>query len=37
MVKFLGNSANYLLVAERDGKIVGFLLAYALERLKKAA
>ncbi len=35
MVRFLHNPANYLLMADLDGVAVGFLLAYALERLKE--
>ena len=35
--KFLSNPANYLIVAEMDGELAGFLLAHALERLKEAS
>jgi ribosomal protein S18 acetylase RimI-like enzyme len=34
---FLSNPANYLIVAEAGGEPAGFLLAYALERLKEDA
>lgn len=41
MERFLSNPANYLIVAEADGNShpawAGFLLAYALERLKEDA
>ena len=37
MERFLGNLANYLIVAEFDGEVVGFLLAYELERMKEDA
>lgn len=37
MVSFLHNPANYLIMADLDGVAVGFLLAYALERLKEDA
>jgi ribosomal protein S18 acetylase RimI-like enzyme len=33
--KFLSNPANYLIVAEAENKVAGFLLAYRLERLKE--
>jgi len=32
---FLANPANYLVVAHAEGQLAGFLLAYALERLKE--
>ena len=35
MERFLSNPANYLVVAEIGDSPVGFLLAYALERLKE--
>jgi aminoglycoside 3-N-acetyltransferase I len=35
MKRFLSNPANYLIVAEVEGNLAGFLLAYALERLKE--
>ena len=37
MVRFLGNPANFLLVADHNSEVAGFLLAYSLERLKEAA
>lgn len=33
--KFLSNPANYLIVAEVENKLAGFLLAHRLERLKQ--
>jgi aminoglycoside 3-N-acetyltransferase I len=33
--RFLANPANYLIVAEADGSVIGFALAHALERLKE--
>lgn len=33
--RFLSNPINYLIVAEANDEAVGFLLAYALERLKE--
>ena len=33
--RFLANPANYLIVAHVEGELAGFLLAYALERLKE--
>jgi aminoglycoside 3-N-acetyltransferase I len=33
--RFLANPANYLIVAHVESEPVGFLLAYALERLKE--
>lgn len=33
--RFLANSSNYLIVAEVDGNLAGFLLAHALQRLKQ--
>ena len=35
MERFLSNPANYLIVAEDGRKLVGFLLGYALDRLKE--
>jgi aminoglycoside 3-N-acetyltransferase I len=35
--EFLGNSANYLLIAETDDGVGGFLLAYRLERADREA
>ena len=35
MKRFLSNPANYLIVAEAEGNLAGFLLAYALERMKE--
>jgi ribosomal protein S18 acetylase RimI-like enzyme len=35
MERFLSNPANYLVVAEVNEELVGFLLAYALDRLKE--
>ena len=32
LVAFLGNPANYLLIAEAGGEVGGFLVAYRLER-----
>ena len=37
MVRLLGNPANFLLVADHNSEVAGFLLAYTLERLKEAA
>lgn len=37
LAAFLANPANYLLVAENDGKAAGFLLAYRLERPDREA
>jgi aminoglycoside 3-N-acetyltransferase I len=34
---FLGNPANYLLVAEAGGEVGGFLMAYRLERADREA
>ena len=34
---FLGNPANYLLVAEAEGEVGGFLMAYRLERADREA
>jgi aminoglycoside 3-N-acetyltransferase I len=34
---FLGNSANYLLIAEVEGQVGGFLMAYRLERADREA
>ena len=34
---FLGNAANYLLVAEAEGEVGGFLMAYRLERADREA
>ena len=34
---FLGNPANYLLIAEAEGEVGGFLLAYRLERADREA
>ena len=34
---FLGNPANYLLVAEAEGEVSGFLMAYRLERADREA
>ena len=34
---FLANPANYLIIAEVDGDLAGFVLAYRLERLDRAA
>ena len=34
---FLGNPANYLLVAEAEGEVRGFLMAYRLERADREA
>lgn len=34
---FLRNPANYLLVAEAEGQVVGFLMAYRLERADREA
>ena len=36
MVRLLGNPANFLLVADHNSEVAGFLLAYTLERLKEA-
>jgi ribosomal protein S18 acetylase RimI-like enzyme len=33
--RFLSNPANYLIVAEVENKLAGFLLAHRLERLKE--
>lgn len=33
--KFLSNPANYLIVAEAENELAGFLLAHRLERLKE--
>ena len=33
--KFLANPANYLVIAEVEGRLAGFLLAHALQRLKQ--
>jgi len=35
--EFLGNPANYLLVAEPEGEVGGFLMAYRLERADREA
>jgi hypothetical protein len=35
--RFLANSANYLIVAERGGAVAGFVLAYRLDRLDRDA
>ena len=35
MERSLSNSLNYLIVAELDGDVAGFLLAHALQRLKQ--
>lgn len=35
MERFLTNPANYLIVAHVEDNLAGFLLAYALERLKE--
>ena|SRR5579883_282157 len=35
MRRFLSNPANYLIVARAEGHLAGFLLGYALERLKE--
>jgi len=35
--EFLGNPANYLLVAESEGEVGGFLMAYRLERADREA
>jgi aminoglycoside 3-N-acetyltransferase I len=35
MKRFLSNPANYLIVAHVEGALAGFLLAYALERMKE--
>jgi aminoglycoside 3-N-acetyltransferase I len=37
MEVFLSNPLNYLIVAEVDGDLAGFLLAYALQRLKQVS
>ena len=34
---FLSNRSNYLIVAELNGHLAGFLLAYALQRLKQVS
>jgi GNAT superfamily N-acetyltransferase len=34
---FLGNSANYLLIADVEGEVGGFLMAYRLERADREA
>ena len=34
---FLGNPANYLLIAEAEGEVGGFLMAYRLERADREA
>jgi len=35
--QFLGNPANYLLIAEVEGEVGGFLMAYRLERADREA
>ena len=35
--QFLANPANYLLAAEVDGALAGFLMAYLVERIDRAA
>src|SRR5918911_794333 len=35
MERFLSNPLNYLIVAEANGEVAGFLLAHALPRLKQ--
>ena len=35
--EFLSSPANYLIVAEADGNLAGFALAYRLERLDRPA
>ena len=35
--EFLTNPANYLIVAEADGRLAGFVLAYRLDRLDRPA
>ena len=35
--RFLSNAANYLVVAERGDELLGFVLAYRLERLDREA
>ena len=35
--RFLANPANYLIVAQRQDDLVGFLVAYRLQRLDRAA
>jgi ribosomal protein S18 acetylase RimI-like enzyme len=35
MQRFLSNPTNYLIVAQANDNVVGFLLAYALDRLKE--
>lgn len=37
MQEFLSNPRNYLIVAELDGELAGFLLAHALQRLKQVS
>ena len=37
MERFLSNPLNYLIVAQVDGDVAGFLLAHALQRLKQAS
>ena len=34
---FLANPANYLLIAETDNTLVGFLMAYRLDRIDRSA
>jgi aminoglycoside 3-N-acetyltransferase I len=35
MREFLSNPANYLIIAEAENNVAGFLLAHALQRLKQ--
>lgn len=35
--RFLSNPSNHLIVAERDGTLAGFVLAYRLDRLDRDA
>ena len=35
--EFLANPANYLIIAEADGRLAGFVVAYRLDRLDRSA
>ena len=37
LVEFLGNSSNYLLIAERDSEACGYVMPYRLERPDREA
>lgn len=37
LAKFLGNASNFLVVAEVDGAIIGYVLAYQIDRVDQDA